>query len=221
MYVVIAGGGEIGYHLAKALIEAGHEVMVIESDRHRAQWIEEQLGSVVLNAPADEGRYQLEAGCQRADAVLAVTGEDPKNLVICQLARYNCGPHGRVIARVNDPKNEIVFKALGIDETVSSTRVLMNVIEQELPTGGGGFLPLMPLTGSHLELIEAEIAPGAPSVGKPVRSLDMPPGSLIGGIVRGGKVVPGVGDAVLQVGDRVIVFAPTVAEAEVRKTLYG
>ncbi len=221
MYVVIAGGGEVGFHLAKALIEAGHEVMLIESDRHRAQWIEEQLGSVVLNAPADEGRYQLEAGCQRADAVLAVTGEDAKNLVICQLARYNSGPHGRVIARVNDPKNEIVFKALGIDETVSSTRVLMNVIEQELPTGGGGFLPLMPLTGSHLELIEAEIAPGTPSVGKPVRSLKLPQGSLIGGIVRGGKVVPGVGEAVLQVGDRVIVFSPTAVEAEVRKTLYG
>jgi trk system potassium uptake protein TrkA len=221
MYVVVAGGGEVGFHLAKALIEAGHEVMVIESDRRRAQWIEEQLGSVVLNAPADEGRYQLEAGCQRADAVLAVTGEDPKNLVICQLARYNCGPKGRVIARVNDPKNEIVFKALGIDETVSSTRVLMNVIEQELPTGGGGFLPLMPLTGSHLELIEAEIAPGAPAAGKSVRSLKLPEGSLIGGIVRAGKVVAGVGEAVLQPGDRVIVFSPTAAEAEVRKTLYG
>jgi trk system potassium uptake protein TrkA len=221
MYVVVAGGGEVGFHLAKALIEAGHEVMVIESDRHRAQWIEEHLGSVVLNAPADEGRYQLEAGCQRADAVIAVTGEDAKNLVICQLARYNCGPKGRVIARVNDPKNEIVFKALGIDETVSSTRVLMNVIEQELPTGGGGFLPLMPLTGSHLELIETEIVPGSPAAGKAVRSLKLPEGSLIGGIVRNGKVVPGVGDTVLEPGDRVIVFSPTAAEAEVRKTLYG
>ncbi len=218
MYVIVAGGGDIGFHLAKGLIEAGHEVMVIEQDRHRAQWIEEQLGSVVLNAPADEGRYQLEAGCQRADAVIAVTGEDAKNLVICQLARYNCGPHGRVIARVTDPKNEIIFKALGIDETLSSTRVLMNIIEQELPTGG--FLPLMPLTGSHLEIIEAEIAPGMPSVGKPVRALQLPEGSLIGGIVRGGKVLPAVGDAALQAGDRIIVLAPTAIEAEVRSRLY-
>jgi trk/ktr system potassium uptake protein len=219
MYVVVAGGGEIGFSLAKALIEAGHEVMVIEQDRRRAQWIEEQLGSVVLNAPADEGRYQLEAGCQRADAMIAVTGEDAKNLVICQLARHNCGPHGRVIARVNDPKNEIVFKALGIDETVSSTRVLMNVIEQELPTGG--FMPLMPLTGSHLEIIEAEIAPATPSVGKPVRSFELPSGALIGGIVRGGKLLSASGDALLQAGDRVIVFAPTAVEAEVRSRLFG
>src|SRR3970282_1540304 len=125
MYVLVAGGGEVGFHLAKALIEASHEVVVIESDRRRAQWIEEQLGSIVLNAPADEGRYQIEAGCRRADAVLAVTGDDAKNLVICQLARHNC-PTGRVIAPVNDPKNEIVFKALGIEETVSSTRGLMD-----------------------------------------------------------------------------------------------
>ena len=219
MYAIVAGGGEVGYHLAKALIESGHEVMVIESDRRRAQWIEEQLGSVVLNAPADEGRYQLEAGCGRADAVIAVTGEDARNLVICQLARYNC-PQGRVIARVNDPKNEIVFKTLGIDETVSSTRVLMSIIEQELPTGGG-FLPLMPLTGSHLEIIEAEIAPGMPSVGKLIGSLDLPAGSLIGAIVRRGQVIPGVADATLQAGDRIIVFAPTAVEAEVRSRLYG
>ena len=219
MYVVVAGGGEVGFHLAKALIEAGHEVMLIEPERHRAQWIEEQLGSVVLNAPADEGRYQLEAGCQRADAVIAVTGEDARNLVICQLARHMCSGHGRVIARVNDPKNEIVFKALGIDETVSSTRVLMSIIEQELPMGG--FLPIMPLGGSRLELIEAEIAPGAPAAGKSVRALGMPGGSLIGGIVRGGTVVQATDDAVLQVGDRVIVFSPTTSEAEVRKTLYG
>lgn len=218
MYFVIAGGGEVGFHLAQALLEAGHEVMVLESDRRRAAWIEEQLGSVVLNAPADEGRYQMEAGCSRADAVIAVTGDDAKNLVICQLAQDHCKV-ARVIARVNDPKNEIVFKTLGIDETVSSTRVLMSVIEQELPTGG--FLPLMPLTGSHLELIEAEIAAGTPSAGKPVRGLGLPDGSLIGGIVRKGTILHAHGDTTLEVGDRVIVFSPTAAEADVRRALFG
>src|SRR6266581_4010837 len=199
MYFVIAGGGEVGFHLAKALLESSHEVMLLESDRRRAQVIEEKLGSVVLNAPADEGRYQLEAGCQRADAVIAVTGEDPANLIICQLAKWKCNVP-RVIARVNDPKNEIVFKALGIDETISSTRVIMNVIEQELPSGG--FLPLMPLTGSHLELIEAEIAAGTPSAGKSIGSLGLPDGAAIGGIVRKGAVVPSVtGQVVRHVDD--------------------
>ena len=218
MYFVVAGGGEVGYHLSQALIEAGHEVMIIERDRRRAQWIEEQLGSVVINAPADEGRYQVEAGCHRADAVLAVTGDDEDNLIISQLAKLKCGA-GRVIARVNNPKNEIVFKAMGIDETLSSTRVLMAIIEQELPTGG--FLPLMPLTGSHLELIEAEIAPASPPVGREVRELGLPKGSLIGGIVRRGEILHAEDQTRLAVGDRVIVFAPTAVEQEVRKALFG
>ena len=218
MYFVIAGGGEVGFHLAKALLESSHEVMLLESDRRRAQVIEEKLGSVVLNAPADEGRYQLEAGCQRADAVIAVTGEDPANLIICQLAKWKCNVP-RVIARVNDPKNEIVFKALGIDETISSTRVIMNVIEQELPSGG--FLPLMPLTGSHLELIEAEVAAGTPSAGKSIGSLGLPEGAAIGGIVRKGAVVHADDTTKLQVGDRIVVLSPTKVEADVRKALFG
>jgi len=218
MYFVIAGGGEVGFHLGKALLEAGHEIMVIESDRRRASFIEEQLGSVVLNAPADEGRFQLEAGCQRADAVIAVTGEDPVNLVICQLAKWQCKVP-RVIARVNDPKNEIVFKALGIDETISSTRVLMSVIEQELPSSG--FLPLMPLTGSHLELIEAEVLADAPSAGKSVRALGLPRGTAVGGIVRKGSVLHADDDMRLEVGDRLVILAPTKDEAEVRKALAG
>jgi len=219
VYFVIAGGGEVGFHLAKALLESSHEVMLLESDRRRAQVIEEKLGSVVLNAPADEGRYQIEAGCQRADAVIAVTGEDPANLIICQLAKWKCNVP-RVIARVNDPKNEIVFKALGIDETISSTRVIMNVIEQELPSGG--FMPLMPLTGSHLELIEAEIAAGTPSAGKSIGSLGLPEGAAIGGIVRKGSVVVHADDETkLQVGDRIVVLSPTKDEAGVRKALFG
>jgi trk system potassium uptake protein TrkA len=218
MYFVIAGGGEVGFHLAKALLESSHEVMLLESDRRRAQVIEEKLGSVVLNAPADEGRYQLEAGCQRADAVIAVTGEDPANLIICQLAKWKCHVP-RVIARVNDPKNEIVFKALGIDETISSTRVIMNVIEQELPSGG--FMPLMPLTGSHLELIEAEIAAGTPSAGKSIRALGLPEGAAVGGIVRKGSVVHADDDTKLLVGDRIVVLSPTKDEAGVRKALFG
>ncbi len=219
MYFIVAGGGEVGFHLSQALLESGHEVMILESDRRRAQYIQEQLGSVVLNAPADEGRYQMEAGCGRADAMIAVTGDDAKNLVICQVAKLQCRAQ-RVIARVNNPKNEIVFKALGIDETISSTRVIMGVIEQELPTGG--FFPLMPLTGSHLEIIEAEVAPNTPAAGKKVGDLGLSTyGAIIGGIVRRSEILHAHGDTPLQVGDRVIVFSPTAAEADVRRALFG
>lgn len=218
MYFVVAGGGEVGYHLSKALLEAGHEVMIIERDRRRALWIEEQLGSVVINAPADEGKYQIQAGCQRADAVLAVTGDDEDNLIISQLAKLKCGAN-RVIARVNNPKNEIVFKAMGIDETLSSTRVLMGVIEQELPTGG--FMPLMPLTRSDLEIVEAEIAVGSPAANKEVEAVGLPAAAHIGAVVRNGQILRAHRDTKLEVGDRIIVFAPTAIEQEVRKALFG
>ena len=218
MYFVVAGAGEVGFHLSQALLESGHEVTVIEADRRRANFVQEKLGSIVMNAPADEGRAQMEAGCSRADALIAVTGDDAKNLVICQLAKLRCHTP-RVIARVNNPKNEIVFKTLGIDETISSTRVLMNVIEQELPSGG--FMPLMPLTGSHLELIEAEIAAGTPSAGRSIGSLGLPEGAAIGGIVRKGIVVHADDTTKLQVGDRIVVLSPTKDEAGVRKALFG
>jgi trk system potassium uptake protein len=218
MYFVVAGAGEVGFHLAQALLEAGHEVTVLEADRRRANFVQDRLGSIVMNAAADEGRAQMEAGCGRADAMIAVTGDDAKNLVICQLAKYQCKT-SRVIARVNNPKNEIVFKTLGIDETISSTRVLMNVIEQELPTGG--FMPIMPLAGTTNELIEAEIAPGTPPAGRTVRDLRLPGGSLVGVILRRGRLLHADDDTKLEVGDRVIVFAAIATESEVRKALFG
>ena len=218
MYFIVAGAGEVGFHLAQALLEAGNEVTVIEADRRRANFVQEKLGSIVLNAAADEGRAQLEAGCSRADALIAVTGDDAKNLVICQLAKLQCHTP-RVIARVNNPKNEIVFKTLGIDETISSTRVLMNVIEQELPSGG--FMPIMPLAGTDNEMIEAEIAPGTPPAGKTIGSLRLPSGALVGGVLRRGKLMHADDDTKLEVGDRVFVFGATASESEVRKALFG
>jgi trk/ktr system potassium uptake protein len=218
VYFVVAGAGEVGFHLSQALLEAGHEVQVIEADRRRANFVQEKLGSIVMNAAADEGRAQMEAGCQRADALIAVTGDDAKNLVICQLAKLNCHTP-RVIARVNNPKNEIVFKTLGIDETISSTRVLMNVIEQELPSGG--FMPIMPLAGTDIEMIEADVAPGTPPAGKTIDSLRLPTGALVAGVFRKGKLLHADDDTRLEVGDRVIVFAATATESEVRKALFG
>jgi trk system potassium uptake protein TrkA len=193
-------------------------VQIIEADRRRANYVQEKLGSIVMNAAADEGRAQMEAGCSRADALIAVTGDDAKNLVICQLAKVNCRTP-RVIARVNNPKNEIVFKTLGIDETISSTRVLMNVIEQELPSGG--FMPIMPLAGTDIEMIEADVAPGTPPAGKTIGSLRLPSGALVAGVFRKGKLLHADDDTKLEIGDRVIVFAATASESEVRKALFG
>src|SRR2546430_376427 len=217
MYFVVAGAGEVGFHLSQALLESGHEVTVIEADRRRANFVQDRLGSIVMNAAADEGRAQMEAGCSRADALIAVTGDDAKNLVICQLAKLRCHTP-RVIAPGHNPKNEIFFKPFAIEETFWSPGGLMTVTERGLPSGG--FMPLMSLAGSANELIEAEIAIGTPPAGKTVGSLRLPTDALVGGIIRKGKLLHADDETKLEVGDRVMVFAPTASESEVPKALF-
>ena len=134
MYFVVAGAGEVGLHLSQALLEAGHEVTILEADRRRANYVQERLGSIVMNAAADEGRAQMEAGCNRADALIAVTGDDAKNLVICQLAKLNCHTP-RVIARVNNPRNKLIFESLDPKDPVtviSSTEVILDAIHKHV-----------------------------------------------------------------------------------------
>src|SRR5689334_14241860 len=120
MYVIVAGGGKVGFYLARELISQGHEVLVIERDVKRADMIQNELGNVVMGGMADEAATLEEAGGGRADVICAVTGDDEDNLVICQVARKRFQVP-RAIARINNPKNEEIFRLLGIDETISST----------------------------------------------------------------------------------------------------
>src|SRR2546425_315480 len=132
MYVIIIGGGEGGDYLAQELINEGHEVLIIERDKKKSEQGAEELGGGVLQGDGCEGRTLTSAGTKRADILVAVTGDDEDNLVSCQLGkiRFNVP---RTVARINNPKNETIFKALGIDETVSATQVIMEHIQQELP----------------------------------------------------------------------------------------
>jgi trk system potassium uptake protein TrkA len=133
MYIIIVGGGKVGYYLARALLNAPHEVLIIERDARTAERIGEELGEgVVLRGSGDEASTLQRAGAKRADVVIAVTGDDEDNLIVCQVAkrRFNVP---RTIARVNNPKNEYIFNRLGIDMTVSATNVILSLIEQEIP----------------------------------------------------------------------------------------
>ena len=112
MYVVVIGGGNVGYYLTKELLAAGHEVVMIEKDPARARLIADELGSIVVPNDGCEGRYQAEAGMARADVMAAVTGDDEDNLVACQVAKMKFNVP-RAIARVNNPKNEAALPAAG------------------------------------------------------------------------------------------------------------
>ena len=131
MYAIVIGGGKVGYYLARDLLERGEEVVVLEKDATRSEWLSSQLGSVVLTGDGDEMSFLATTGMDRADVVLAVTGDDEDNLVALQLAkkRFNVK---RTIARVNNPANVRIFKILGVDEAISATELLLKAMEEEI-----------------------------------------------------------------------------------------
>ena len=133
MYLIVIGGGTVGYYLSRDLIERGEEVTLVEKDGARAEWLESQLGSIVMRGDGDELSFLATTGIERADAVLAVTGDDEDNLVALQLAKEGFKVP-RTIARVNNPANVSIFKMLGVDEAVSATEVLLGALEPPITT---------------------------------------------------------------------------------------
>src|SRR6187431_2751655 len=173
MYIVVVGGGKVGYYLAKELLEAGHELVILEKNNDRARQISDELGSIVLNRDGCEGKHLAEAGANRATIVVAVTGDDEDNLVVCQMAKHHFDVP-RTIARVNNPKNERLFRHLGVDEIISPTRMILGSIEQDIPVHE--LLHLAALGEGELELIEAHLQSGSPAIGKAAQDLAIPEG---------------------------------------------
>ena len=218
MFVLVVGGGKVGYYLTKELIENGHEVVLMEKDRVRASQIADEIGSVVVPHDGCEGKYLAEAGANRADIVAAVTGDDEDNLVICQMAKHHFDV-GRTIARVNNPKNERLFKHLGVDELISPTRMVLGSIEQDIPVHE--LLHLAALGEGELELIEAHLQAGSPAVGRAPKDLDIPEGCSLFAYIREGVALPLRPDTVLREGDKVIAIGKTECEQLLHGQLIG
>ncbi|CAN5775675.1 NAD-binding protein [soil metagenome] len=218
MYVVVIGGGNVGYYLTKELLAAGHEVVVIEEDVSRARLIADELGSIVVANDGCEGRYQGEAGMGRADIMAAVTGDDAVNLAACQVAkmRFNVP---RAIARVNDPKNEKLFRQLAIDETVSPTRAILAVIEHEIPVHD--LLHLAELESGDVQIVEAQLDADSPAIGHELREIKLPEGSMIAVLIRDERAQSPRGDTTLRVGDKLLAVTSAEREAELRAVLIG
>jgi trk system potassium uptake protein TrkA len=218
MFVLVVGGGKVGYYLSKELVGSGHEVVLMEKDRARAEQIADEIGSIVIAHDGCEGKYLGEAGANRADIVAAVTGDDEDNLVICQMAKHHFDVP-RTIARVNNPKNEELFKHLGVDELISPTRMILGSIEQDIPVHE--LLHLGSLGGSDLELIEAPLLSGSPAIGRAPRDLQIPEGCSLFALVRDGRAVPLRPDTILAEGDKVIAIGRAECEAALHEQLIG
>jgi trk system potassium uptake protein TrkA len=218
MYAIVAGGGKVGYYLAKELVEQGHEVLVVERDPKQCAFITEELGNIVMQGDAAEASVLAEAGTGRADVIVAVTGDDEDNLVISQVAKTHFQVP-RAIARINNPKNEQIFRMLGIDATVSATDVILGVLEQELPAQS--LVPLLRLRHADVEVVETVLDGSAPAVGKTIQDLGLPSDCSIAVIIRSGAPIFPNGETRLAAGDEVIAFTTTRNEARLRELFWA
>jgi trk system potassium uptake protein TrkA len=217
MYVLIAGGGKVGANLARTLIRAGHEVTLIEQRTTRFDMLEAELEHQVLKGDATELHVLERAGIKRPpDIVVAVTGDDEDNIVICQLARERYGVQ-KVIARVNDPRNETYFDLLGISPTVSATGSIMALIEHEVPEHG--LIHLLELRKENLEIVEVTVGPKAACAGKRVKQVQLPEGSRLISVVRDGKAEIPDDQTQLEPGDSVLAILEPGKEDELRRVL--
>ena len=211
-YVLIVGGGKVGWNLARELIaKKNTEVTLIESNRRKYLTIEQELEHQVQYGDASELWVLERAGISRADLVIAVTGDDEDNILVCQVAKEKYLVD-RVVARVNNPRNVQHFRLLGVSPVVSATDLILRIIEHEVP--GAGLVHLLDFEAEKLEIIELEVTDGAPAAGKKVSEIAMPEGTLIISVLRASSGFVPTADTVIEAGDEVLLVLDPGLEAE-------
>ena len=217
MYVIVAGGGKVGANVARSLLRMKHEVTLIEQRPDRFVKLEEEFEHQVLHGDATELYVLEQAGIERPpDLVIAVTGDDEHNIVIGQVARERYGVP-KVIARVNDPRNQKHFDLLGIAPTVSATVSIMALVEHEVPEHD--LVQLLELRNENLEIVEVQIDRDDPCTGKTIGGIRLPEGARLISVVRDGKAVIAGGETELRAGDQVLAILEPGQEDELRKAL--
>ena len=216
MYIIVVGGGKVGTYLTQTLLADGYEVLLIERSPEKVEGFVERFGAVVVAGDGAEAATLMAAGAARADVVIAVTGEDEDNLVVCQMAKQKFHV-GRTIARVNNPKNERLFRLLGIDVTVSQTSYILNLIEQAIPERS--FVHLLSLRHADLAIIEAKIAESSAVAHQAIGEIEFPVDSVVVAISRGPHLVLPTPATELLPGDDVIAVTHREQEDDLRRLL--
>jgi trk/ktr system potassium uptake protein len=217
MFIIVAGGGKVGSNVARGLRRMSHEVTIIEQRRDRFARLEEEFEHAAIVGDATEIFVLERAGVARPpDLVVAVTGDDEDNMVICQMARERYGVE-KVIARVNDPRNQPHFDLLGISPTISATQMIMALVEHEVPEHE--LIHLLELRKENIEIVEVQIDASSPSAGKRVSGLKMPAGARLIYVIREGRAEIPDAETELLPGDQVLAILEPGKEDELRRVL--
>jgi len=219
MYIIVVGGGRVGYYLTKALLDEGHEVLLIEKNAAICDTITDEMGSICFRGDGCETVTLAEIGTGRADMLIAVTGDDEDNLVACQVAKHKFNVPC-TIARIRNPGNENIFKKLGVDVAVGSTSIILEHIEEKVPTHP--LTHLLTLSDKGLEIVEIKIPPESTTVGKSVKELSLPEESkLVLVISKERKPRVPTASTILQAGDQIIALTSPESEDGLRSALRG
>lgn len=213
-YVVVVGGGRVGYFLTKALRENNVEVTIIEQSQKIYDLVTRQVDCPVILGDGAATAIQQQAGVGRANVFVAVTNHDHDNLIACQIAKQRFGVP-KTISRVKNPRNEVVMQKLGVDVTVSSTAIITSVIQSELPTSR--IRTVLDLRTGGLELMEYNLDSQSPVAGQRLRDLEMPAECNLVTVIRKGNAIIPRGDTVLENGDTVLALVKISDEPTVRK----
>jgi trk system potassium uptake protein TrkA len=222
MFILIVGGGKVGTYLARGLLKQQHEVVVIEKDARKAQMMTNLLESdIAVVGDGCDPNVLVQAGVARADVVVADTGDDEDNLVVVLISKKYS--KARCIARVNNPKNKLIFESLDSDQPViviSSTEILLDIIDDRV--NATTLETLARLGKGDLELVQLSISGDSPANGRRIADLALPSGSVIVAVDRGaGDVVIPNGETMFATGDAVIAMIKHTARADVCAALVG
>jgi trk system potassium uptake protein TrkA len=220
MFIIINGGGKVGSYLARTLVGKGHSVSMIEKRDAVVDKLAEELKTSALIIVGDgcDVKFQEEAGVSHADVFCSVTGDDDDNLIACQLAKVHFGVK-RAVARVNSPKNEHIFNAMGI-EAISSTSVISRLVEEEVTISD--IIRLHTLQKGQLALVEFDLPVDRCTVcHRPLSQIEFPEDTVLVTIMRDEQVIVPKGSTMIEPGDRVIAVCANGREEELRRLLMG
>jgi len=217
MYIIIVGAGKVGYHLGTLLMKENHEVMLIEKDRAKVNTLSLEFHDCIMEGDGSTVEALKEAGANRADVIVAATGNDEDNLVICQVSKLMF-LRPRTIARVNNPRNEELFAGLGVDASVSATKIINAIIEEQVKAGDM-MIPLLTLKEGDVEIVEVELTRSSHIVKKKIKELSLPSGSIFIAVIRGNEVIIPHGETEFQPEDKVLALVKRTSEQALREML--
>lgn len=217
-FVLISGGGKIGSGLAATLLSRGVEVAIMEKDPFQAARVSAELDVPVFVGDGSARGVQETAGASRARVLAAVTGSDEDNLIACQTARDAFGVE-KTIARVSNPRNEEIMRALGVDTTVATTAIISSFIERELP--GLQIRTLLSLQSGDVQLVELQVPPAAPIAGRLLRDVALPVDTNVIAVIRNNETIITRGDTQVLAGDTVLILVKRDSEAQMRAVVLG